>query len=86
MTDSLFFKNSSIIDLGFIGKAPFFITKDKYNHFAPRSSNSFAFFLSGRIDFIYQQITLRVKENTLVFLPRILNIKPCLLKTVNILL
>ena len=70
MTDSLFFKNSSIIDLGFIGKAPFFITKDKYNHFAPRPSNSFAFFLSGRIDFIYQQITLKVKENTLVFLPQ----------------
>lgn len=70
MTDSLFFKNSNIVNIGFIGKAPFYVTKDKYNHFAPRPSNSFVFFLSGRIDFIYQQATLKVREDTLVFLPQ----------------
>ena len=69
MTD-LFNKNAKIINLGSICKAPFFITKDKINHFAPRQSNSFLFFLSGKIDFIYDEVTLNVKENSLVFLPQ----------------
>ena len=59
-----------IDSIGAVGKAVIVENNGKYNVFPERHSNAFVYFLSGKIDFIYDDVSFSAEENTFVFLPQ----------------
>lgn len=65
-----FLEKNRIDSIGAVGKAVIVENNGKYNVFPERHSSAFVYFLSGKIDFIYDDVLLAAEENTLVFLPQ----------------
>ncbi len=65
-----FLEKACIDSIGVTGKAVIVENNGKHNVFPERHSNAFVYFLSGKIDFIYDDAVLSAEENTLVFLPQ----------------
>ena len=65
-----FLEKNCIDSIGAVGKAVIVENNGKYNVFPERHSNAFVYFLSGKIDFIYDDVSFSAEENTFVFLPQ----------------
>lgn len=65
-----FLEKARIESFGITGKAVFIKNNEKYNFFPERQYNAFVYFLSGEIDFIYDDVSFYAEENTFVFLPQ----------------
>ena len=64
------FKDTTVEDLGAIGKAVLFENNGKHVHFPVRTHNAFVYFLSGKIDFIYDGNVISAQKDSFVFLPQ----------------